>query len=320
MGYDPEGYLFLGDPDQLCPHVQGKGAAKGGMRRSLMQRFLSVGVSQARLFLQYRYKEPIADCLRLLHYGSELLQDAPAVCNRPGLSNLQACPHVFFFATDGEEKEKEEGGTPSGSNEEEAEIAVSAVERLVAMMPKEDPKQSDKERSKAAKHPATVDASGCRLWGLKDITVLTGYASQKALIRRKLNEKGLHDVAVENVDSFQGQQSEIVVFTNVRAAPESVIEEYTKAPTTARREEMSRDAVGSSTNLARLIVALSRAKEHLILIGNAHTLRVFGSLLAIILNHALRIPGHGVPRGVGAGQRGSRGSGGRSECHPDRHS
>eukprot|EP00980_Cylindrotheca_fusiformis_P009826 scaffold2164_cov106-Cylindrotheca_fusiformis.AAC.9 len=110
----------------------------------------------------------------------------------------------------------------------------------------------------------------------KDIAVITPYSKQVQLIRTELadscrfgqgmekkKKKSIQHVRVGTVDSFQGQEREIVIFSAVRSN--------------------SRKELGFLRDSRRLCVAITRAKQGLILIGDPSTLqscRHWAALLA----------------------------------------
>ena len=84
--------------------------------------------------------------------------------------------------------------------------------------------------------------------------IITPYKAQYFNIRRELEGSGLEG-CVHTVDSIQGSEFDIVVFSFVRSFPRS-----------------KRKTVGFLDDMRRLNVSLSRAKKKLILVGNLQTL------------------------------------------------
>ncbi|CAE7027914.1 unnamed protein product [Symbiodinium sp. CCMP2592] len=92
----------------------------------------------------------------------------------------------------------------------------------------------------------------------EQIVVLTAYMAQKQEISRVLRDRGLgrylHHVAVDTVDGYQGMEQGLVLFS-------------------ATRSNESR-ALGFLADTRRMNVMLTRAKQGLIVFGNADTLRL----------------------------------------------
>ena len=84
------------------------------------------------------------------------------------------------------------------------------------------------------------------------VVVLSPYARQVKRIEGALRRAGVADVVVGSVDSFQGQEADVVVFSATRSN--------------------ERGALGFVRDPRRLNVALTRAKRGLVVVGDATTL------------------------------------------------
>ena len=91
-----------------------------------------------------------------------------------------------------------------------------------------------------------------RGYGTDEITILTFYQSQKFCIIDELRRIGLR-LRVSTVDKYQGEENRVILFSVVRSN--------------------SRNNIGHCKIDNRVCVALSRAKEGLVMIGNATSLR-----------------------------------------------
>ncbi|MBF2754502.1 MAG: AAA family ATPase [Gammaproteobacteria bacterium AqS3] len=88
----------------------------------------------------------------------------------------------------------------------------------------------------------------------KDVAVIAGYRGQVELLENrvdelKLSKKFKGDIQVNTIDSFQGRENDIVIFDMVRSSPYKC-------------------SIGFLDDRRRLNVALSRAKELLIIVGD----------------------------------------------------
>lgn len=93
----------------------------------------------------------------------------------------------------------------------------------------------------------------------KNIAIITPYKSQVTNIKQYIknsNRCTIKNIEVSTLDSFQGREFDIIIFSFTRAA----------SPTQRNRR------VGFLDDARRLNVAFSRAKKKLILVGNATTL------------------------------------------------
>eukprot|EP00038_Savillea_parva_P000434 m.96121 g.96121 ORF g.96121 m.96121 type:complete len:1085 (+) comp10146_c1_seq1:214-3468(+) len=114
--------------------------------------------------------------------------------------------------------------------------------------------------SKSIRNSREVDVVIKLLHGLQfksttvSIAVITFYAAQRTALGRAVASAGLchRTVQVHTVDSFQGSEADVVIVSFVRSNP--------------------RGAVGFVADAQRLNVALTRARHHLIMVGNADCL------------------------------------------------
>ncbi|GMH54513.1 hypothetical protein TrRE_jg13053, partial [Triparma retinervis] len=92
--------------------------------------------------------------------------------------------------------------------------------------------------------------------GMGEIAVITPYNAQKALLRGMLEEQGLGGVEVNSVDGYQGRERRVVVFSCVRSN---------------RRGDL-----GFLKDKRRMNVALTRAREALVVVGDLECLKKAG--------------------------------------------
>lgn len=126
-------------------------------------------------------------------------------------------------------------------NPREAEIVVDLIHRLFLQLP-----------------PSAIGYS---------IGVISPYTSQVHQIRNRMNsvidatqfEKDLKLVKISSVDAFQGGESDIIILSCVRST---------------LNDAQSIKSVGFLSNLQRLNVALTRAKQALWIVGNAQHLQI----------------------------------------------
>ena len=89
----------------------------------------------------------------------------------------------------------------------------------------------------------------------QDIAVISPYRKQVIMLREELDKVGLNRIAVNTVDGFQGQEREIVILSCVRGPNE-------------------RKTIGFLRHPQRMNVALTRAKQSLIILGHVPSLEV----------------------------------------------
>ncbi|XP_026325144.1 helicase sen1 isoform X2 [Hyposmocoma kahamanoa] len=219
---------LIGDPQQLPGYICSQRAKKHGLNESLFSRLTSCaenwkeGSPVILLNRQYRMHPEIAEYPNRAFYGGHITTTSPP---RP---DIPLPPYCIISISSGDK-----GQGASGANEMEA----WGVSRLV-----------------------TALNSLLRPRGLS-LAVVTPYNAHKELIKRNL--KLLQDpadtcapVEVNTVDSFQGQERDIVVVSLARSS-----------------------GVGFLTDTGRMNVMLTRAKHALLVCLNPH---------AIIKNHQWR--------------------------------
>ncbi len=106
----------------------------------------------------------------------------------------------------------------------------------------------------------------------EDIAIIAPYKSQVALIKKVIDRGAdsiLEKIEVSTLDSFQGMEFDIIIFSFTRSA----------APNQEKKK------VGFLDDARRLNVAFSRAKKKLILVGNANTLTQKSSHYDRIFNY-----------------------------------
>lgn len=100
------------------------------------------------------------------------------------------------------------------------------------------------------------------------MAIIAPYKSQVRLIKNKINESGdpfMARIDVATLDSFQGKEYDIIIFSFTRAA------DHSKPAIVNGKKKFTK--VGFLDDARRLNVAFSRAKKKIVLVGNADTLR-----------------------------------------------
>jgi len=221
--------ILVGDTRQLPPTVTST-ELKDSIGVSPMARLESIGVGQKTLSEQYRMPAS------LLEHPSKYFYNGLVTCAKQG-GQVEAPPPAGFlwpsplplaFVQTGNESEIAHnfGGK---SNPTEVELVLKIVSDLIAA--------------------GDVEA--------RNIAVITPYSKQVQLIRTELSNfrfnRNVENVRVGTVDSFQGQETDIVIFSAVRS------------------NDMKE--LGFLRDSRRLNVAITRARRGLILVGDQKVLR-----------------------------------------------
>ncbi|XP_077999824.1 3'-5' exoribonuclease HELZ2-like isoform X2 [Glandiceps talaboti] len=237
---EPAQIVFIGDHKQLRAIVTEKMAKKMGMEISMLERYEE---ETKMLTLQYRMHQSICEFPSSHFYGGQL-EPAPIVLNRPPGLNIWPGgidrPIVFCHIVGEEEAltvSTTEGSEQSKSNALEAEQVVRIARQLVG---RHKVKQSS-------------------------IVVLSQYRAQCNLITKRLRKEKL-DIDVRTVIVSQGSEWDYIIFSTVRSLPSSKID---RNP----RISWLKKNLGFITDQHQINVALTRAKQGLIIIGNEELLR-----------------------------------------------
>eukprot|EP01047_Picozoa_sp_COSAG01_P032288 COSAG01_NODE_2325_length_7907_cov_4.765881_5_plen_310_part_00 len=234
--------MLVGDPCQLSATVFAKGSTdKGiasGFSRSLFERLVVGGHPLHLLDTQYRMHPAIAEHASALYYGGQLKH---AVALRPTAQGgagarcrqFHGCgfaPFLFFDLESGSEQRRG-GGSPSLRNVGEAQLLLCVYRAL---------REAARERGEL---PAKMP------WA----AVITPYAEQLSELKRRFRAAGLEEeVELNTVDSFQGREQEVVLFSAVRTG--------------------STGRIGFVADSRRLNVAMTRGRVGCYLIGRRKTL------------------------------------------------
>ena len=212
-----ERVVMAGDPHQLPPTVKSRDASAAGLSKTLLEKTIERTQAVVLLQVQYRMHATIMAFSNAKFYQGQLLAHASVAdrCLSDGLP-------VEFVDTAGcgfEEKAVEDG--ESKCNPEEADLL--------------------------RKH---YDALSLSLQQQLPVAVISPYRAQVDLLREAF--AGCEQVTVNTIDSFQGQEREIVYISMVRSNDKSEI--------------------GFLRDYRRMNVAMTRAKMKLVIVGDSATL------------------------------------------------
>lgn len=222
--------VLAGDHCQLPPTIKSDEAGRNGLRITLLEKAIARHPEAVTLLNeQYRMHEQIMGYSSRVFYENAL-QAHPSVAAHalfPGDSAL------LFIDTAGCGFEEKLDGT-SSTNPEEAVLLVKHLTQLVTEL---------KATYTAADFP--------------QIALISPYKQQLAL----LNEQLLHTaalqpyrsaIAVNTIDSFQGQERDIVYISMTRSN--------------------DKGAIGFLSDIRRMNVAMTRARKKLVIVGDSATL------------------------------------------------
>ena len=223
--------IFAGDHCQLPPTIKSFEAAKEGLEVTLFEKAIQRNKADVMLQEQYRMNEKIMGFSSRFFYKDELMANE-------FVKNWKIYPEdqeVEFVDTVGtgfyEAVDKE---TRSSFNEEEADLLIKHLRQYLEQLDT----------------MGKVDEVG-------NIGIISPYKAQTTLIAEKLNEAGMEPeiqekINVNTVDSFQGQERDVVYISLVRSN--------------------EKGEIGFLSDTRRMNVAITRAKKKLVVIGDSGTI------------------------------------------------
>ena len=226
---DPNARLILiGDHRQLPPTVKDK--RLDGYGTSLFLRATRMSCFKTHMLnVQYRMAPTICAWPSMEYYGGRLVNDVSTHAHKPPKGFPWPLESSFAFVS--VQGTEERSVTNSVSNESEALVVLAIVDALL--------------------RGGEVTA--------RNIGVISPYASQTNLIRALSKSTGkrrwycdMTGVDMKNIDSFQGEEREVIVVSLARCNDEGDL--------------------GFVDDAQRLNVALTRAKRGLVVVGDADTL------------------------------------------------
>ena len=223
--------VFAGDHCQLSPTIKSNEAAKLGLATTLFEKVVQLyPESVVLLEEQYRMNEAIMGYSSAVFYNNQLKANS-SVANRLLLKGDQ--PLIFIDTAGCGFSEKQEG--TSITNPDEANFLLNNLERLVI--------EFDGKKNESDPFPS--------------IAVISPYRKQVALLKDKFADYPALQVhkdkiSVNTIDSFQGQERDVVYISMTRSNEEGII--------------------GFLSDIRRMNVAMTRAKKKLVVIGDSATL------------------------------------------------
>jgi superfamily I DNA and/or RNA helicase len=213
-----EKVVMAGDPFQLPPTVKSHEAERKGLTKTLLEKAIERLPQISLLKTQYRMHKDIMSFSNLKFYNNAL-EAHESVATR-GIGGLY--PSVEFIDTAGcgyAEEESEENS--SRSNPEEAQLLMRHYNQL------------------------KLDLSD-----ISSVGVISPYRGQIDILSDLFNEE--KKVTVNTVDSFQGQERDVIYLSLVRSN--------------------DRSEIGFLKDYRRMNVAMTRARMKLVVIGDSATL------------------------------------------------
>jgi hypothetical protein len=244
----PKKLILVGDPKQLPPAVQSTVSTdtSGGslsIRSTLYDRLISLGFTEILLATQYRCHPNISRICSNLFYSSKLKDGITGFQRR---TLVRGMPSVLAIGPDdGQALGNEERNGESIVNVAEAMMVVEFLKffRKAINMTEHTDKGGVKEASGSGDDVESMPTIGC----------ICLYRAQSFLVKKKVGEILGSDfpIKISTVDAFQGNECDLILLCTTRNSGSTAF----------------------LSDACRVNVAISRAKHHLIIIGNQCFLR-----------------------------------------------
>ncbi|CAN1534664.1 COG1112 Superfamily I DNA and RNA helicases and helicase subunits [Burkholderiaceae bacterium] len=249
--------VLAGDHHQLPPTVKSEKAAREGLRETLFEKCIQRQPNTARMLqVQYRMHAHIMGFSSEKFYGGQLV--AHASVRHADLAAYDPrfapdCPVEFIDTAGCGFSELAIPESRSTANPEEAHLLLELLAQLLAQLPEPCEPTAPDQR------PLTI---GVIAPYRAQINYLKDAIEDSAVLNDLLLQRRL---SVGTVDSFQGQERDIIAITLTRSNPQGEI--------------------GFLSDIRRMNVAMTRARRKLLLVGDSSTLcrhPFFGELLAYV--------------------------------------
>lgn len=224
--------ILAGDHCQLPPTIKSQEAARNGLATTLLEKCVAHHPEAVSLLtVQYRMHEHIMRYSGQVFYGNALNAHASVA----GHLLTEGDQPVLFIDTAGCGFEEKLQGT-SSTNPEEAALLVRHLTRLTADLANTYPPER-----------------------FPTVAIISPYKQQISILNELLDQSAdlqpyRHAISVNTIDSFQGQERDIVYISMTRSNANSEI--------------------GFLSDIRRMNVAMTRARKKLIIIGDSATLSV----------------------------------------------
>ncbi|WP_199222307.1 AAA domain-containing protein [Limnohabitans sp. MMS-10A-192] len=235
--------VLAGDHHQLPPTVKSEQAAREGLRETLFEKCIQRQPNTARMLTtQYRMHEQIMGFSSEKFYGGQLVPHASV--RHAGLEayDLRFAPDLPVEFIDTAGCSYQEVAIPesrSTANPEEAHLLLERLAQLLAPYDEDELGEHDQRPlSIGVIAPYRAQINYLKD-AIEDSEVLNGL-----LLQRRLS--------VGTVDSFQGQERDIIAITLTRSNPQGEI--------------------GFLSDIRRMNVGMTRARRKLLLVGDSSTL------------------------------------------------
>jgi ATP-dependent RNA/DNA helicase IGHMBP2 len=232
--------VLAGDHCQLPPTIKSEEAARKGLAVTLLEKCVALHpASVVLLNEQYRMNKLIMAYSSKVFYGGKLKADISVANHLLFEGDKPLC----FVDTAGCGFDEKIDGT-SSVNPEEASFLFKHFDQLIQQL---------EEHYQPGNFPTVAIISPYR----QQVEILKNYFSSTSASKKYAGK-----ISVNTIDSFQGQERDIVYISMTRSNSEG--------------------SIGFLSDIRRMNVAMTRARKKLVIVGDSATLSSFGFYLDLI--------------------------------------
>lgn len=247
--------VIVGDNKQLGPVVISRRASNAGLKISLYERLVKLGIKPIRLLIQYRMHPELSMFSANRFYNGELRNGVTETDRDIGLDINWPSPGkpIFFWNVQGFEEI-----SPSGTSYINR-IEVMKIDEVITMMIKKG-----------------IQAS--------QIAVITTYKGQRGYLNQYFKRQGYlkysiyKEVELASVDSFQGREKDIIIISTVRSNDHSnvgFLSDFRRLNVALTRAKMGMIIVGNAQLLSHSkywsLLLYDLRKRNLVFEGNKYS-------------------------------------------------
>ena len=255
--------IMVGDHMQLPATVFCDTAAKTRYNRSLFERLIDNQYPRNILTIQYRMHHNIREFIGSTFYDNHLTDDegsANTLKNDPIYKIINDKMNFAFFDIQYGKEHFDADKGRSYSNKAEADFVLSLIRKINERIEQNNTSIGLYQQYNTEDYFSKENNTQRTIKRYK-YAIIAPYKSQMRLLLDELRKSDLYqsiDIEVNTVDSFQGQERDIVLFTTVRSNFQELGQE--------------KSSIGFLNDFRRMNVGLSRAKLACFVIGDSSTL------------------------------------------------
>ena len=287
--HDVQKLILVGDHMQLPATVFYPKAAKILYNRSLFERFIENKYQRYILTVQYRMEPNISKFISKVFYDNKLTNDETlSNCNKEPIYSLIKIENNFSFFDISYGEELYDFEKKSYYNESEIEFTFGLIKNIIRSIKNKIIKLKENnnlENYNYNDNSNTININNENkklietLYNYK-IAIICPYKSQVLKFRemKRKNKfflnKNINDIEINTVDSFQGQERDIIIFSTVRANfKDDLLDQEEGEISFIDQSNKNNVGIGFLNDFRRMNVGLSRAKFGCYVVGHYETLK-----------------------------------------------